>query len=75
MMKKLRDQSGSHQQRMSMMSSVSLALRRRGESVVFLGGPGVDPQMSRFHPAPSRNEVAVVQPVLVREPTFMLLPA
>ena len=50
---------------MSMTSSISLALRRRGESSVFLGGPGLDGPVSRYHPAPSRNEVAVLQPVLV----------
>lgn len=59
-------QAAAHHQRMSMTSSVSLALRRRGESTVFLGGPGMDPPMPRYHPAPSRNEVAVLQPVLIK---------
>ena len=62
-----------HHQRMSMTSSLSLALRRRGESTVFLtsaGTPGETP-LSHYHPAPSRNEVAVVQPVLVSP--FILL--
>ncbi|PCH37890.1 WD40 repeat-like protein [Wolfiporia cocos MD-104 SS10] len=57
----------SHHQRLSMTSSVSLALRRRGESTLFLSGPGgADTPLPRYHPAPSRNEVAVVQPVLVK---------
>ncbi|TFY60433.1 hypothetical protein EVJ58_g5163 [Rhodofomes roseus] len=55
----------SHQQRLSMTSSLSLALRRRGESTLFLSPNGAEP-MPRYHPAPSRNEVAVVQPVLVK---------
>jgi len=55
-----------HQQRLSMTSSVSLALRRRGESTLFLSVPGGDSPLPRYHPAPSRNEVAVVQPVLVK---------
>ena len=57
-----------HHQRMSMTSSISLALRRRGESTVFLSPPGtsgVESPLPHFHPAPSRNEVAVVQPVVV----------
>ena len=48
-----------------MTSNVSLALRRRGESTVYLGVQ-TDAAFPRYHPAPSRNEVAVVQPVLVR---------
>ncbi|KAH9930755.1 WD40-repeat-containing domain protein [Fomitopsis serialis] len=55
----------SHQQRISMTSSLSLALRRRGESTLFLSPNGAE-AMPRYHPAPSRNEVAVVQPVLVK---------
>ncbi|CAL1705562.1 unnamed protein product [Somion occarium] len=57
-----------HHQRMSMTSTLSLALRRRGESTVFLaslGSPG-DSHLTHYHPAPSRNEVAVVQPVLIK---------
>ncbi|KAL7283679.1 WD40 repeat-like protein [Trametes coccinea BRFM310] len=58
-----------HHQRMSMTSSISLALRRRGESTVYLpptGASGVESPLPRYHPAPSRNEVAVVQPVVVK---------
>lgn len=58
-----------HHQRMSMTSSLSLALRRRGESTVYLpplGSPGAETPLLRYHPAPSRNEVAVVQPVLIK---------
>ncbi len=52
-----------------MTSSISLALRRRGESTLYLppsGTPGDESPLPRYHPAPSRNEVAVVQPVVVR---------
>ncbi|EJF66173.1 WD40 repeat-like protein [Dichomitus squalens LYAD-421 SS1] len=58
-----------HQQRMSMTSTISLALRRRGESTLYLppsGTPGAESPLPRYHPAPSRNEVAVVQPVVVK---------
>jgi len=58
-----------HHQRMSMTSSLSLALRRRGDSTIYLppiGSPGLDSPLLRYHPAPSRNEVAVVQPVLIK---------
>lgn len=55
-----------HHQRMSMTSNVSLALRRRGESTVYLGTQS-DAPLPRYHSAPSRNEVAIVQPVLVRQ--------
>lgn len=51
-----------------MTSSISLALRRRGESTLYLppmGPPNGESPVSRYHAAPSRNEVAVVQPVLV----------
>ena len=54
-----------HHQRMSMTSTVSLALRRRGESMLYLPNPGEESPLPRFHPAPSRNDVAVVQPVVV----------
>ncbi|KAI0705903.1 WD40-repeat-containing domain protein [Cytidiella melzeri] len=54
-----------HNQRLSMTSSLSLA-RRRGESTLYLGIPGADTTVPRFHPAPARNEVAVLQPVLVK---------
>jgi len=57
-----------HHQRMSMSSTISLAFRR-DRSALFLpslGSLGVDGKTSpRYHPAPSRNEIAVVQPVLV----------
>ena len=59
-----------HHQRLSMASSLSLAIRRRGDSVVNLppGGlvDGKLPPLPHYHPSPSRNEVAVVQPVLVK---------
>ncbi|KAI9065394.1 WD40 repeat-like protein [Trametes sanguinea] len=58
-----------HHQRMSMTSSISLALRRRGESTLYLpptGASGIESSLPRYHPAPSRNEVAVVQPVVVK---------
>ena len=48
-----------------MTSNVSLATLRRGESTLYLGLPGPDTAMARYHPAPSRNEIAVLQPVLV----------
>jgi len=56
-------------QRMSMTSTLSLALRRRGESTLYLpplGSPGIESPPPRYHPSPSRNEVAVVQPVLIK---------
>ena len=53
-----------------MASSLSLAIRRRGDSIVNLPPDGlVDgklPPLPHYHPSPSRNEVAVVQPVLVK---------
>jgi len=53
-----------------MASSLSLAIRRRGDSIVNLppGGlvDGKLPPLPHYHPSPSRNEVAVVQPVLVK---------
>jgi len=53
-----------------MASSLSLAVRRRGDSIVNLPPGGlVDsklPPLLHYHPSPSRNEVAVVQPVLVK---------
>jgi len=59
-----------HHQRLSMASSLSLAIRRRGDSIVNLppGGlvDGKLPPLPHYHPSPSRNEVAVVQPVLVK---------
>lgn len=59
-----------HHQRLSMASSLSLAIRRRGDSTVNLppGGlvDGKLPSLPHYHPSPSRNEVAIVQPVLVK---------
>lgn len=49
-----------HHVRVSMTSSVSLAVRHGVGSTAQLA-------MSRYHPAPSRNEVSVVQPVLVKQ--------
>jgi hypothetical protein len=50
---------------MSMASTVSLAFRR-DRSTLFLPGAGDENSpFPRFHPAPSRNEIAVVQPCLV----------
>ncbi|KAH9993809.1 WD40-repeat-containing domain protein [Russula vinacea] len=63
----------SHHHRLSMSSSLSLAARRRPDALTAdhstlhllpLGGEGPLP---RYHPAPSRNEVAIVQPVLVKQ--------
>ncbi|KDQ61162.1 hypothetical protein JAAARDRAFT_55864 [Jaapia argillacea MUCL 33604] len=57
-----------HHQRLSMSSSVSLAFRR-DRSTLHLP-PGTDgaplSPLPRYHPAPSRNEIAVVQPVLIK---------
>jgi catabolite repression protein CreC len=53
-----------------MTSSLSLAIRRRGDSIVNLPPGGLEdgklPPLPHYHPSPSRNEVAVVQPVLVK---------
>ena len=53
---------------MSMSSTISLAFRR-DRSVQYLPSSisqGMDEAPSpRYHPAPSRNEIAFVQPVLV----------
>lgn len=49
-----------HHVRVSMASNVSLAVRRGMGSTAQLA-------VSRYHPAPSRNEVSVVQPVLVKQ--------
>jgi WD40 repeat protein len=51
---------GTHHPRISMSSSVSLAYRRGTGSTTQLSAP-------RYHPAPSRNEVSTVQPVLVKQ--------
>ena len=53
-----------------MASSLSLAIRRRGDSVMNLPpgefADGKLPPLPHYHPSPSRNAVAVVQPVLVK---------
>lgn len=51
---------GAHHPRTSMSSSISLAYRRGTGSTIQLSAP-------RYHPAPSRNEVSTVQPVLVKQ--------
>jgi hypothetical protein len=57
-----------------MASSLSLGARRRGDTLTadrstlhLLPPPGVEGPLPRYHPAPSRNEVAIVQPVLVKQ--------
>jgi len=56
-----------------MASSLSLGARRRGDtltadrSTLHLPPPGAEGPLPRYHPAPSRNEVAIVQPVLVKQ--------
>ncbi|KAF7311421.1 Catabolite repression protein creC [Mycena kentingensis (nom. inval.)] len=54
-----------HQQRMSMASTVSLAVRR-DRSTLYLPTEDALLPLPRYHPAPSRNEIAVVQPCLVK---------
>ncbi|KAF5381077.1 hypothetical protein D9615_004171 [Tricholomella constricta] len=58
----------SHHQRMSMSSTISLALRRdrSAQYLPSINSPGLEGRSFRYHPAPSRNETAVVQPVLVK---------
>ncbi|KAJ3568635.1 hypothetical protein NP233_g5575 [Leucocoprinus birnbaumii] len=60
-----------HHQRMSMSSTISLAFRG-SKSASYLPS-GIPPNLIsepthplRYHPAPSRNEIAIVQPVLVK---------
>ena len=52
-----------------MSSSLSLALRRRGDaaegSTLHLPPTTGGEDVPKYHPAPSRNEVSIVQPVLV----------
>jgi len=70
-----RPKSHSHHQRLSMASSLSLAGRRRpgpdtftaDRSTLHLPPLGSEGPLPRYHPAPSRNEVAIVQPVLVKQ--------
>ena len=53
---------------MSMSSTISLAFRRDRSAQYLPSGisQGMDEAPSaRYHPAPSRNEIAFVQPVLV----------
>ncbi|KAF8727529.1 hypothetical protein AX14_007317 [Amanita brunnescens Koide BX004] len=63
--------------RMSVSSSVSLAFRRERErerSAQFLPMAGGQNEASvRYHPAPSRNEIAIVQPVVVKSTESDLL--
>lgn len=62
----------SYQQRLSISSSLSLALKRRpdaAEGSTLHLPPALlaeEDGISRYHASPSRNEVAVVQPVVVR---------
>ncbi|KAF4614829.1 hypothetical protein D9613_002721 [Agrocybe pediades] len=59
-----------HQQRMSMSSTISLGFKR-DRSAQYLpttSSPGFEEVSSpRYHQAPSRNEIAFVQPVLVKQ--------
>ena len=56
-----------------MSSSLSLSARRRQDtltadhSTLHLPPLGPEGPLPRYHPAPSRNEVAIVQPVLVKQ--------
>ncbi|KAF8511148.1 WD40-repeat-containing domain protein [Hysterangium stoloniferum] len=49
-------------------STVSLVLRRRSETIdrSTLHLPHNDTNVIRYHPAPSRNDVAILQPVLIK---------
>ncbi|KAG9226594.1 hypothetical protein CCMSSC00406_0006181 [Pleurotus cornucopiae] len=57
-----------HHQRVSMSSTISLAFRRDRSALHLpsLGSPADENSPQRYHMAPSRNEIAVVQPVLVK---------
>ncbi|KAK0497094.1 hypothetical protein EDD18DRAFT_1319942 [Armillaria luteobubalina] len=56
-----------YHQRVSMSSTISLAFKR-DRSTLYLPSPSTeDKPYPRYHPAPSRNEIAVVQPVLVKQ--------
>ena len=56
-----------------MASSLSLGARKRTDaltadhSTTLLPPPGAEGPLPRYHSAPSRNEVAIVQPVLVKQ--------
>ncbi|KAF8590025.1 WD40 repeat-like protein [Ramaria rubella] len=57
-------------QRLSMSSTVSLVLRKRSETIdrSTLNLPyNNDGKIIRYHPSPSRNDVAVFQPVLIKQ--------
>ncbi|KAF9014002.1 WD40-repeat-containing domain protein [Cyathus striatus] len=59
-----------HYQRVSMSSTLSLSMRRDRSNIHLpsINSPGIDDQPSpRFHPAPFRSEVAIVQPVLTKQ--------
>ncbi|KAH7923482.1 WD40 repeat-like protein [Leucogyrophana mollusca] len=66
-----------HHQRISMSSTISLAFRRGTGSTLHLptGPEGSSLSLPRYHPAPSRNEVSVVQPVLIKHIECDLLTA
>ncbi|KAJ8522375.1 hypothetical protein ONZ45_g1015 [Pleurotus djamor] len=57
-----------HHQRFSMSSTISLAFRRDRSALHLpsIGPPADENAPQRYHAAPSRNEIAVVQPVLVK---------
>jgi len=59
-----------HHHRVSMTSTISLAYRRDRSALCLpslLSSPGIDGKsLPRYHPAPARNEIAVVQSVLVK---------
>jgi hypothetical protein len=56
-----------------MASLLSLGARKRTDglsadhSTTLLPSPGTEGPLPRYHSAPSRNEVAIVQPVLVEQ--------
>ncbi|KAK7467446.1 hypothetical protein VKT23_004500 [Stygiomarasmius scandens] len=53
-----------------MSSTVSLSFKREGRSALYLPSTNNstdENESPRYHPAPSRNEIAVVQPVLVKQ--------
>ncbi|KAJ8087969.1 hypothetical protein PM082_013520 [Marasmius tenuissimus] len=57
----------SQHQRVSMSSTLSLSAFRRDRSAFHLPEGDGDSTPVKYHPAPSRNEIAVVQPVLVKQ--------
>ncbi|KAL0571051.1 hypothetical protein V5O48_010906 [Marasmius crinis-equi] len=65
----------SQHQRVSMSSTLSLSAFRRDRSAFHLPEGDPDSTPVKYHPAPSRNEVAVVQPVLVKHMDGELLSA